>query len=199
VNLFMTQPKLQYPFWMLDENDNPDAEIAKEFDIERDSLIKQIETAFANVPMPRHDKVAIKYDSYSAFFGDMNGINREFGGRLWQDIPLEILSRYSEQFGVFTPEGFHYYLPAMMIAVLNYFYNTGFLPDKLPEIFSGISLLHPFSKNEHAFTAEQADVLVTFFQFIKKWWIMDKDIQTGNFPIQKSIEYWQSESKRLRN
>jgi hypothetical protein len=195
----MTQPKLQYPFWMLDEDSNPDEEIAKEFDAERDALIKQIEIAFANVPMPRHDKVAIKYNDYAYFFGDMDGINRDFGGRLWQNVPLETLSHYSEHFYVFTLEGFHYYLPAIMIAVLNYFYNAGFLPDKLPEIFSGISLLHPFSKNEHAFTAEQAEALVAYFQFIKKWWITDKDIQTGSFPIQKSFEYWQSESKRLRN
>jgi hypothetical protein len=60
----MSQPKRDYPTWMLDEDGTPDAEIAEKFDAERDELIKQIETAFANVPMPHYGTVAINYDSY---------------------------------------------------------------------------------------------------------------------------------------
>jgi hypothetical protein len=76
------------------------------------NVIQLIEDAWREVPYPGDDKI-FRPDSY-----DDEGIANYFGGRTWRDHSAADLRAYSSAFTFFTPEAFHYWLPAFMIAAI---------------------------------------------------------------------------------
>lgn len=75
-------------------------------------VIQQIEEAWEDVPYPGDDKIFTP-DSY-----DDEDIVNYFGGTTWRGHDPIKLRAHSSAFTFFTPEAFHYWLPAFMIAAI---------------------------------------------------------------------------------
>lgn len=76
-------------------------------------VIQMIEDAWRDVPYPGDEKIFTP-ESY-----DDEDIVKYFGGTTWRDHTPARLRAHSSAFTFFTPEAFHYWLPAFMIAAVN--------------------------------------------------------------------------------
>lgn len=75
-------------------------------------VIRVIEEAWQEVPYPGDDKIFTPH-SY-----DDEDIANYFAGTTWHGHRPEDLRAHSSAFTFFTPEAFHYWLPAFMIAAI---------------------------------------------------------------------------------
>ena len=75
-------------------------------------VIRLIEDAWRDVPYPGDDKIFTP-DSY-----DDEDIVNYFGGTTWRGHEPARLRAHSSAFTFFTPEAFHYWFPAFMIAAI---------------------------------------------------------------------------------
>lgn len=73
-------------------------------------VIQKIEEAWRDVSYPGDDKIFTP-DSY-----DDEGIVEYFAGTSWRDHTPSDLRAHSSAFSFFTPEAYHFWLPAFMIA-----------------------------------------------------------------------------------
>jgi len=77
------------------------------------TLTPRIQAAFEHATMPRSSSLCK--------WGNTEGIDEFFHGRTWQALTSPTLSRYTHALGTFfTDEAFHYYLPAFMIAAVEW-------------------------------------------------------------------------------
>lgn len=79
----------------------------------REAICKEIEDAFSDVTYPGDDRIVDPINNYERF-----KIADKLKGKDWKEIwPISV---YDGMFNLFylTPEGFHFYLPAYMIASL---------------------------------------------------------------------------------
>jgi hypothetical protein len=93
---------------MSNQTDDDDDDFALERDIAR-----EIEEAFADVPYPGDDKLVDNPDLYGR---DM--IIEAFRGKHWKEITIDVLYWHRDSIGLFSPEGFRFYLPCFMIGAL---------------------------------------------------------------------------------
>jgi len=75
-------------------------------------VIQKIEEAWRDVPYPGDDKIC------PPKLYDDEGIPDYFAGTTWRDHTPVNLRYNSAAFTFFTPEAFHYWLPAFMIAAI---------------------------------------------------------------------------------
>ncbi len=80
--------------------------------MEAAAVIRQIEDAWGDVLYPGDDHIFTP-DSY-----DDEDIVNYFGGTTWRGHDPAKLRAHSSAFTFFTPEAFHYWLPAFMIAAI---------------------------------------------------------------------------------
>jgi hypothetical protein len=96
------------------------------------SLVERIETAFESVAAPTADRVVTPtYDD--------EGVTALFKGRNWKHVSIEELRTHHVALSLFSPEAFHYYVPAFMLAELR---------DPIAAGQIGPSLLFHFSRPE---------------------------------------------------
>jgi hypothetical protein len=102
-----------------------------------------IDQAFADVPMP-------SAKDFCASFGPEAAEDTEpFVGKKWQDLDPDFIDRYQGALFWFTPEAFHYYLPA--------FLKAGLARPKAVHVVTILQLLQPTSAE-------------TRFEFRKQRW-----------------------------
>ncbi|SRR6266480_4434545 len=102
------------------------------------ALIERIEAAFENVPRPRSD--AVVNPTY-----DDEGVTAVFSDKTWKDISIDQLRTHHDALSFFSPEAFHYFLPAFMVAELK---------DPVAAGQIGPSLLFHFSRPEQFWEPE---------------------------------------------
>jgi hypothetical protein len=123
-------------------------------------LIEQIKLAFADVPYPP--------DGY------IGGENLDrLSGHTWQSVPLDLLLWLSDEMMFFYIEGFHYFLPAFLLATLRFPDEAGTIPDGLLFAFSyekgnNNSRFQFFSLVEN-FTSAQARVVRAWLDYYVVW------------------------------
>jgi hypothetical protein len=71
-----------------------------------EDVIQEIKLAFANTPYPGNNRI-----------GTFE-LNFSFKGLHWKDVPWELLFFHRFEISSFTPEGFRFFLPAILLAVL---------------------------------------------------------------------------------
>lgn len=80
-------------------------------------LIKKIQTEFQNIPFPSSNSKSLSqaeaWDNYSVC-----DQSKDFKGK-WQDIPLDDFKKNQWAIPHLDPTSFIYYLPAIMVALLN--------------------------------------------------------------------------------
>lgn len=90
----------------------------------RARIEQQIESAFADTPYPGDDLIGKS---------TADDVVRAFRGTHWRDLPLKQIIDYGMDLQALTPEGFRFYLPAFLLALLRYYGQVNTLP---------ISLMH---------------------------------------------------------
>jgi hypothetical protein len=91
------------------------------------TLKEKIAAAFADVPQPGDD--TITRCPYQCF--ECTAVAGFFKGKSWQDIAVADARHYHGALNVFTPEAFHYYLPAFMFASIDSYDKHDIIPDSI--------------------------------------------------------------------
>lgn len=118
-------------------------------------IIQLIEDAWHAVPYPGDDKIFTP-DSY-----DDEDIVNYFSGTTWRGHSPANLRAHSSAFTFFTPEAFHYWLPAFMIAAIQ-------SPEEADVILGYIarSLDGSYApKRWPLFSSAQRDAVAGYFRF----------------------------------
>lgn len=96
----------------------------------------------------------------------------------WENLDVEQLNKYYSAPSFFDPKGFHFHLPAFLIAELDDNHEFGFIDrivEKRPKSGSWIDLLTP----------AQAEALVTVLSLVKQHPDYDKDSRKFDFAMQR--------------
>jgi hypothetical protein len=91
------------------------------------SLKQTIAKAFADVPYPGDDNIT-RCPYHCAECGR---IAEYFRGREWTGQTAEELRKYHVALSLFTPEAFHYFLPAFLLASLDSYEKGDVIPDSI--------------------------------------------------------------------
>ncbi len=90
-------------------------------------LKQTIEEAFANVPYPGDDNITrCPYNC-----SECRRIAVYFKGKTWAGHTAEELRGYHVALTLFTPEAFHYFLPAFMLVSIDSYEKGDVLPDAI--------------------------------------------------------------------
>jgi hypothetical protein len=76
------------------------------------AFVEAIRNAFADVEYPGDDQLIIFGERESTAMAEA------FRGRHWSEVTFPLLLRYRLDLALFTPQGFRFYLPAFLIAML---------------------------------------------------------------------------------
>jgi hypothetical protein len=124
-------------------------------------VIQMIEDAWRDVPYPGDEKIFTP-DSY-----DDEDIVSYFGRTTWRDHAPAKLRAHSSAFTFFTPEAFHYWLPAFVIAAIQDPDEADVVVDRIPGSVSDSYAPERWP----LFTQAQREALAAYFRF-----------QIGKFP-----------------
>lgn len=91
------------------------------------TLQEKIAAAFADVAQPGDD--AITHCPYQCF--ECTAVAGFFKGKAWKDISVNDARHYHGALNVFTPEAFHYFVPAFMLASLAAYDKHDIIPDSI--------------------------------------------------------------------
>ena len=91
------------------------------------TLNEKIAAAFADVAQPADD--AITRCPYQCF--ECTAVAGFFKGKKWTDITVADARHYHGALNVFTPEAFHYFVPAFMLASLEAYDKHDIIPDSI--------------------------------------------------------------------
>lgn len=155
---------------------------------DRKTLAEKIRSAFKDVSIP----------SYVGYELDM------LQGKKWDEVSVDDLRWHADELASFTSEGFHYFLPSMLIAVILHSKESDVLTenivDKLaPPIRENRSKKHfemhqiQFNKRVEILDKQQKDAVRNFVNSYKElepdgaWSFMDRD----RLILEKAIEFWQ--------
>lgn len=128
------------------------------------SLKETIKAAFAPVPYPGDTNITrCPYHCKPC-----EEIADYFKGKGWEGHSVEDLRDHHTALSLFTPEAFHYFLPAFMLASVESYDNTDILPDSIRFHFE-FSLEHRdhFLVRLTKFSDEQRKVIVEFLRFME--------------------------------
>ncbi len=123
---------------------------AREVKALEQEIAREVEEAFAAVPPPAADSAAQWED-----------VPKEFRGKHWRDLSLKLLSKHPRSPGLFSPEAFHFFLPAYLIAALLHaeetdemrdevFYDLMFPPDEFFSIPLFLARIKPLDARQKA-------------------------------------------------
>jgi hypothetical protein len=149
----------------------------------RAELAIKIENAFSNVAYPGDHNI-----------GD--GYLRDFVGQNeWKKIPLELLFHNESGIPLFTPQAFHFYLPAFLRALLLYpeaermldFVISSLTPSSMPDVKWIVEhSIGLFSNLEKTVVLEFLQKHQEFFPK-SEYVLFDED----RLELQRAIQYWE--------
>lgn len=131
-----------------------------------------IEQAFADVPYPGDGNIVTRGELMDLERVD---VERAFKGKHWRDVlasPVEFLRYHNSALSDFTPEGYHFYLPAYVIATAENYAHVDVVSDNV--VFSLKS--HGRSPESLAFyqermarlTSAQRNAIKLFLEFLRE-------------------------------
>ena len=94
---------------------------------------ESIESAFADVPYPGDDSITRCTHEDCL---ECDEIAAHFRGTTWRDHTLEQLREHHSAITMFTPEAFHYFLPAFVLHSLGHWREAGTIPHTIAFQFS---------------------------------------------------------------
>lgn len=157
------------------------------------AFAEQIHTVFAGNLLG--DDIFV---STSNQYFDADAAASELSYENWQDVPLATLVKHRNYTAYFTASAFHFYLPAMLTAIVLH-------TDKVDTLFDNVihDLMPPmlgqtyriFQERTKKFSEEESAIIGTFFEefptlFPPSLWTQLKDSERS-----RAIEYWISKSE----
>lgn len=132
----------------------------------RSEIRAAIERAFADLPLPKEEEIVVGDDP------DSIQITDDFGGCRWREITLDKLLYHREAFCFMTDTGIQYYLPAYLVASLDYYEQSDLIPDHVIYNLSP----HEYRDEESGayqrlicgFTAQQIDVICQTLEWLQR-------------------------------
>jgi hypothetical protein len=132
--------------------------------MDADELVRLIEAAWRDVPYPG--------DGHIIHPGppDIDDIVDYFAGTTWRGHDATDLRCHSAAFSYFTPEAFHYWLPAFMIAAVRDPRSADVILDNIPSV---VAPEHPYDWRERdrehdtwrRFTQPQRDAVAAYLRY----------------------------------
>jgi len=134
----------------------------------KEELIKRIEKVFETVPYPGDQEITIHP------LGLEEELEDYFRGKTWKGHPAEKLRDHQDALGLFTPAGYHYFLPAFLIATLegenDLGWHIGFGLERGNErsTIKGKTKEELFTERIRLFSEEQVHTLIEFFRCLQE-------------------------------
>ena len=166
----------------------------------RQRLGRHIEESFADTPYPGDDRIC-KTDV------DGSDMVRAFRGKDWRDLQLNIITNYHVDMALMTPEGFRFYLPAFMLAVLFYYGHVSTLPMGLMHSLTppDAGLLQKYLEKKtdplkhtqigdflnrvSAFNSREKAAIRVFLETYRKW---QPNARSELRHLERAIEFWKT-------
>lgn len=147
-------------------------------------IVQKTQAAFAENQYPGDQNLVEEPEYWEAI-----NLSEQFKGKDWRTVPLEVLNRYRFNLSLFTPEAFHYYLPALILASVLFRLEVDTLPDNLiynltlPED-DGLDM-DRFLRIAKSFNTSQKEVIR---EFIKLYVTLETSYQDPN--IERVTKFW---------
>jgi hypothetical protein len=128
------------------------------------ALKQTIETAFAEVPYPGDDNIT-RCPYHCA---ECRRIADFFKGKTWPDLTLEGLRAHHVALSLFTPEAFHYFLPAFMLVSMVSYEKGDVIPDAIRFHFEySAEMQGHFAVRMSRFTVEQRHAIIDYLDLME--------------------------------
>jgi hypothetical protein len=129
------------------------------------ALKQTIETAFANVPYPGDDNIT----RCSYHCAECRRIAEFFKSKTWSDLTLEDLRAHHVALSLFTPEAFHYFLPAFMLASMVSYEKGDVIPDAIRFHFEySAEMQGHFAVRMSQFSMEQRYAIIDYLDLMER-------------------------------
>jgi hypothetical protein len=130
-------------------------------------LTDLIQSAFAEVEYPGDSKLV--YDNSGTHL-ECAEVEKEFKGKHWNVMPLEVLRRNSASIFFLSPEAYQFYLPAYLLCSILHYAESDKIPDSIvfsliPPIDAKVAEL--YRKRVQRFTPVQKRAIRSFLRFMK--------------------------------
>lgn len=126
-------------------------------------LIDAITKAFNQVPYPGDDLIV--YDNSGCHL-ECNEIAKSFKGKHWKHLDCPFIVRHHSALSAFTPEAFHFFLPAYLIISIEHYADADVVPGSLLFAFNA-SKSETFLSRSTRLTPAQKHVIRQFIEFIR--------------------------------
>ena len=141
-------------------------------------LIERIKTAFSTVPYPGDQNITIHP------LGLDIEIEEYFRGKTWQGLSEEKLRYHlTDALGIFSPEGYHYFLPAFLIFALDgnddagWYIGFSLERGEKGSTIKGKTQEQLFLERIRLFSKDQLGTIADFFQYLIEEEYCDDEIQ----------------------
>ena len=152
-------------------------------------LIQEIENAFSDVLYPGETKLALFAEGRGN--EEAEKLRNDFAHKHWKSVPLDVLISNRNNLPFLTPEAFHFYLPAFMIAILLHPKEVGTLSNntvfKLSPPEPTEQLGNLFQTLTHLLSPSQ---ILTVQSFLKAYTELFPTALNFEEPLREAIKFW---------
>jgi hypothetical protein len=129
------------------------------------ALKRMIEEAFASVPYPGDNNITrCPYNCT-----ECRRIADFFKGKEWNNQSLEDLRVNHVALSLFTPEAFHYFLPAFMLVSMDHYEKGDIIPDSIRFHFEySQEMRGHFAVRMSKFSAAQRQVIIDYLIYMER-------------------------------
>lgn len=153
-----------------------------------DVFVLRMREGFEDTLYPGDDNIGL-YDT------GLHDIKDDFAGVRWQDVTFPLLWKHRDEWSFFTPDGFRYYFPAFLLALLQFaneldsFAET-FIPNLIPPA-SKDSRHEGLFRTLDTLNAEQKKLVGICLKMIVEIY-PERDWSTIEYPkaLEQAIAYW---------
>src|SRR5579863_6629020 len=128
-------------------------------------LKQNIEQAFKDVPYPGDNNIT-RCPYHCA---ECRRIAEFFKGREWTGHTAEELRKYHVALSLFTPEAFHYFLPAFMLVSMTRYEKGDVIPDAIRFHFEySAEMQGHFAVRMSKFSPEQRNAIIDYLELMER-------------------------------
>jgi hypothetical protein len=159
-----------------------------------EEVIQLIADTFDNADFPSENAVFIP--SAGHVF-DIDHATIELGKKHWGDVSISTLKRNKDRISYLTPQAFHFYIPAFLIAIAKKPQEIDVLRENIIASLSPSKnefIQHILDSRARTFNTRQIEAILTFFKNYTaiyppdKWsYSIDDQIQ-----VQGAIDFWEN-------
>lgn len=163
---------------------------------QKQEFVSRMKTVFQNLKSPPQ-----KHEMVRSFFGEENEqIQREFTGKHWHEVSVEMLhdNYYTIQF--FSPKAFRYYLPAFVEAIILYPEKVNDLPDEVvsylvpPNPGASKYIQNEFERVARIFKKDEKSFIVEFLEVFSELVDNRADFYLIEpHDVKRAISYWKNQ------